>query len=126
MLYERFFERAYAERRERTTEYTEHTERSKVFQVAEVDDDVPNLLGQVPLEILDFVVDPKRQELIPNPEHGGVRMTEEYWRFLVTAQVAEECRHHRSSTFPSLMFLRSTVRLAASRQQSVSTTKMSR
>ena len=48
------------------------------FDVVEVDDDVPNLLGQVPLEILDFVVDPKRQQLIPNPEHGGVQMTEEF------------------------------------------------
>ena len=48
------------------------------FDVVEVDDDVPNLLGQVPLEVLDFVVDPKRQQLIPNPEHGGVQMTEEF------------------------------------------------
>ena len=48
------------------------------FDVVEVDDDVPNLLGQVPLEVLDFVVDPRRQKLIPNPEHGGIQMTEEY------------------------------------------------
>ncbi len=48
------------------------------FDVVEVDDDVPNLLGQVPLEVLDFVVDPKGQKLIPNPEHGGVQMSEEY------------------------------------------------
>jgi predicted aspartyl protease len=52
--------------------------RDGAFQVVEVDNDVPNLLGQVPLEVLDFVVDPKRQRLIPNPEHGGVQMTEEY------------------------------------------------
>ena len=48
------------------------------FDVVEVDDEVPNLLGQVPLEVLDFVVDPKRQKLIANPEHGGIQMTEEY------------------------------------------------
>ena len=48
------------------------------FDVVEVDDDVPNLLGQVPLEVLDFVVDPKGQRLIPNPEHGGIQMSEEY------------------------------------------------
>lgn len=52
--------------------------RDGAFQVVEVDDDVPNLLGQIPLEYLDFVVDPKRQKLIPNPEHGGIQMTEEY------------------------------------------------
>ena len=38
----------------------------------------PCLLGQAPLEVLDFVVDPKRQKLITNPEHGGIQMTEEY------------------------------------------------
>lgn len=48
------------------------------FEVVEVDDDVPNLLGQVPLEVLDLVVDPKRRKLVPNPDHGGVQMTEEY------------------------------------------------
>lgn len=48
------------------------------FDVVEVDNDVPNLIGQVPLEVLDFVVDPKRQKLIANPDHGGIQMTEEY------------------------------------------------
>jgi predicted aspartyl protease len=48
------------------------------FDVVEVDDDVPNLLGQIPLEYLDFVVDPKGQKLIPNPEHGDKQMSEEY------------------------------------------------
>ena len=52
--------------------------RNGAFEVVEVDDDVPNLLGQVPLEVLDFVVDPKRQKLIANPDHGGIQMTEEY------------------------------------------------
>jgi len=48
------------------------------FNVVELDDDVPNLLGQIPLEYLDFVVDPKGQKLIPNPEHGDKQMSEEY------------------------------------------------
>jgi clan AA aspartic protease len=52
--------------------------RKENFDVIEVPESVPNLLGQVPLEILDLVVDSKRQKLIPNPEHGGEQMTEEY------------------------------------------------
>ena len=52
--------------------------RHGTFEVVELDDDVPNLLGQIPLEYLDLVVDPKGQKLIPNPEHGGEQMTEEY------------------------------------------------
>ena len=48
------------------------------FNVVEVDDDVPNLMGQIPLEYLDFVVDPRGQKLIPNPEHGDKQMSEEY------------------------------------------------
>ena len=52
--------------------------RHENFDVVEVPESVPNLLGQVPLEVLDLVVDPKRQKLIGNPEHGGEQMTEEY------------------------------------------------
>jgi predicted aspartyl protease len=42
--------------------------------VAEVPDDCPVLIGQVPLELLDFVVDPAGQRLMGNPEHGGEHM----------------------------------------------------
>jgi len=52
--------------------------RRENFDVLEVPENVPNLLGQVPLEVLDFVVDSKTQRLIPNPAHGGEQMTEEY------------------------------------------------
>ena len=52
--------------------------RNGVFQVVEMNDDVPNLLGQIPLEYLDFVVDPRGPKLIPNPEHGDKQMSEEY------------------------------------------------
>ena len=52
--------------------------RKENFDVIEIPESVPNLLGQVPLEVLDFVVDSKRQKLIPNPAHGGEQMSEEY------------------------------------------------
>ena len=39
--------------------------------VVELPDDGPALIGQIPLALLDFVVDPGRQRLIGNPEHGG-------------------------------------------------------
>lgn len=42
--------------------------------VAEIPDDCPVLIGQIPLEGLDFVVDPIQQRLIGNPEHGGEHM----------------------------------------------------
>jgi predicted aspartyl protease len=42
--------------------------------VAEIPDDCPVLIGQIPLEGLDFVVDPIKQRLIGNPEHGGEHM----------------------------------------------------
>lgn len=48
------------------------------IDVAEIDEGCPVLIGQVPLELLDFVVDPKRQRLIGNPSHGGEQMFEMY------------------------------------------------
>jgi len=48
------------------------------FDVVEVAEDVPNLVGQIPVAYLDFVVDSKHGKLIPNPEHGGQQMCEEY------------------------------------------------
>ncbi len=46
--------------------------------VGEVPDNCPVLIGQVPLEMLDFVVDPKSQRLIGNPAHGGEHMMDAY------------------------------------------------
>jgi len=46
--------------------------------VTEVSDDCPVLIGQVPLELLDFVVDPVNQRLIGNPAHGGEHIIELY------------------------------------------------
>src|SRR5581483_2759877 len=48
--------------------------RECTCDVAEVPDDCPVLIGQLPLEALDFVVDPKGQRLIGNPAHGGEHM----------------------------------------------------
>jgi clan AA aspartic protease len=53
-------------------------DRKEIFDVVEVPENVPNLLGQVPLEVLDLVVDAKGRKLIPNPAHGGEQMTEEF------------------------------------------------
>lgn len=52
--------------------------RDCTVDVAEVTEDCPVLIGQVPLELLDFVVDPNGQRLIGNPEHGGEQMFELY------------------------------------------------
>jgi predicted aspartyl protease len=46
--------------------------------VTEVPDDCPVLIGQVPLELLDFIVDPGNQRLIGNPAHGGEHIIELY------------------------------------------------
>jgi predicted aspartyl protease len=53
-------------------------DRQCPLDVAEVPDSVPVLVGQVPLELLDFVVDPKSQKLIGNPAHGGEHMFDMY------------------------------------------------
>ncbi len=46
--------------------------------VIEVPDDYPVLIGQMPLEALDFVVDLGGQRLLGNPEHGGEHILELY------------------------------------------------
>ena len=48
------------------------------MDVLEVPDDVPVLIGQIPLEYLDFVIDPQGRTLIGNPAHGGEQMYEMY------------------------------------------------
>ena len=48
--------------------------RDVICDATEVSDDLPVLIGQIPLEGLDFVVDPHGQRLIGNPEHGGQHM----------------------------------------------------
>ena len=46
--------------------------------VSELPEDCPNLLGQIPLQIMDFVVDMRNERVIGNPEHDGEWMWEEY------------------------------------------------
>jgi predicted aspartyl protease len=52
--------------------------RSGRFDVIEVPDSLPNIIGQIPLEDMDWVVDCKNQKLIPNPEHTHGEMSEEF------------------------------------------------
>lgn len=46
-------------------------DRFCTIDVAEVSDKAPVLIGQIPLEIMDFVVDPRRSKIIPSPAYGG-------------------------------------------------------
>jgi predicted aspartyl protease len=46
--------------------------------VTELPDDCAVLIGQVPLELLDFVVDSAGRKLTGNPEHGGEHILELY------------------------------------------------
>ncbi len=48
--------------------------RDCISDVGEIADGFSVIIGQVPLELMDWVVDPKRQRLIGNPEHGGEQM----------------------------------------------------
>lgn len=52
--------------------------RDCTCDVVEIHDDCPVLIGQVPLELLDFVIDPSGQRLIGNPAHGGEHIIELY------------------------------------------------
>ncbi len=51
-------------------------ERDCICDVTEVDDACPVLIGQVPLELMDLVIDPGRRQLTGNPAHGGEHMIE--------------------------------------------------
>lgn len=50
--------------------------RSCTMDVMEVPDGLPALIGQLPLEHLDFVVDLRSRTLIGNPAHGGEHVYE--------------------------------------------------
>ena len=58
-------------------------ERMTNCDVVELPDDCPALIGQIPLEGLDFLVDPIARRLVGNPSHNGEQMID---LFL--------CRHH--------------------------------
>lgn len=52
--------------------------RSCTMDVLEVPDDVPVLIGQIPLGHLDLVIDPCSRTLTGNPAHGGEHLYEMY------------------------------------------------
>ncbi|MBI3409901.1 MAG: retropepsin-like domain-containing protein [Planctomycetes bacterium] len=51
-------------------------DRDCTVDVGEISDDFPVLIGQVPLELLDWVVDSRSRRLVGNPEHGGQHVIE--------------------------------------------------
>lgn len=51
-------------------------DRFCTVDVMEVPDDVPPLVGQIPLEMLDLVVDARNRKLIGNPAHNGEHVLE--------------------------------------------------
>ncbi|MCI0360934.1 MAG: aspartyl protease family protein [Planctomycetaceae bacterium] len=51
-------------------------DRVCTVEVMEVPDNVPALVGQIPLEVLDLVVNPLAGTLTGNPAHGGEHVLE--------------------------------------------------
>jgi predicted aspartyl protease len=45
--------------------------RQCLAEIMEIPDNVSPLLGYIPLENLDLVVDPKKRKVVPDPESGG-------------------------------------------------------
>ncbi len=50
--------------------------RDCISDVAEIPNEFSIIVGQVPLELMDWIVDPRGQRLIGNPEHGGEHMVD--------------------------------------------------
>ncbi len=48
------------------------------FGVIQIPDTLPNIIGQIPLEHLDWVVDLRGRKLIPNPEHKHGELADEF------------------------------------------------
>ena len=53
-------------------------DRFCTVDVVEVPDEVPVLIGQIPLEMMDLVVDLQGRRLVGNPAHGGEQILELY------------------------------------------------
>ena len=62
--------------------------RECTIDVADVPNDCPVLIGQIPLEMLDFVVDLRKQKLLGNPEHLEARVDSPAGRLLKQSAVA--------------------------------------
>ncbi len=52
--------------------------RRGTFEVIALPDTLPNVIGQIPLEHLDWVVDLRGRKLIPNPEHKHGEMADDF------------------------------------------------
>src|ERR1043165_1798301 len=52
--------------------------RTGRYDVVELPDSRPNVVGQIPLEDLDWVVDCRHQKLIPNPEHKHGELSDDF------------------------------------------------
>ncbi len=52
--------------------------RTGRYDVVELPDSLPNVIGQIPLEDMDWVVDCRNQKLIPNPEHKHGELSDEF------------------------------------------------
>ncbi len=52
--------------------------RTEQMSVMENDDGTPPLVGDLVLEALDLIVDPRSQKLMPNPAHDGKWMADLY------------------------------------------------
>ena len=52
--------------------------RSGQFPVVELPDELPNIVGQIPLEDLDWVVDMRNQKLVPNPQHKNGELCDDF------------------------------------------------
>ena len=48
------------------------------FAVVQIPDTLPNIIGQIPLEHLDWVVDLRARKLVPNPEHKHGELADEF------------------------------------------------
>jgi predicted aspartyl protease len=53
-------------------------DRFAISDVSELPEDSPGLLGQIPLELMDFWIDTTNQKLVGNPEHGGQWMIDQF------------------------------------------------
>jgi predicted aspartyl protease len=54
--------------------------RDYLTDLSELPEECPILIGQLPLEAMDWVIDMKNHCLIGNPAHGGEQVIELYWR----------------------------------------------
>jgi predicted aspartyl protease len=52
--------------------------RTGHYEVVELPDSLPNVVGQIPLEDMDWVVDCRNQKLVPNPEHKHGELSDDF------------------------------------------------